>query len=84
MICSLRRIASTAAVSGLCFLIQGTSAWAHPGHGQTEPTSPAHYLVEPLHVAPVLLILLGAGATLVWMFRSSVQAQERRTPRQDS
>ena len=32
-----------------------SSAWAHPGHGTTEPTSPAH-AAEPVHLLPVLLL----------------------------
>ena len=32
-----------------------SSAWAHPGHGTTEPTSPAH-AAEPVHLLPVILL----------------------------
>ena len=40
------------------------SAWAHPGHGVTDSQGPAHYLIEPLHVLPVLLLGLAIGG--VW------------------
>jgi hypothetical protein len=54
---------------GLALLVLSTHAWAHPGHG-ADPTGTGvvHYLSEPLHFLPLLLIgalvLVGGGALL--------------------
>jgi hypothetical protein len=32
-----------------------TLAQAHPGHGHTDPRSPSHYAIEPVHVVPVVI-----------------------------
>jgi hydrogenase/urease accessory protein HupE len=34
--------------------------WAHPGHGTTDPQSPAH-LAEPVHLAPIAAVILGVA-----------------------
>jgi len=56
-------------ISPLCF--------SHPGHGTTEPTSPAH-AAEPVHLLPVVLlsgvIALG-GFSILRRFK---QARERK------
>ena len=39
----------------LLVAVLGSTAGAHPGHGTTEPTSPAH-AAEPVHLLPVLLL----------------------------
>jgi hypothetical protein len=49
--------------------VAGT-AWAHPGHGVTDPDTPAHYVVEPLHAIPVL-VLIGGVALALYRIRSS-------------
>lgn len=43
--------------------------WAHPGHGVTDPETPAHYVVEPAHALPVL-ILIGAIALVAYRVRA--------------
>ena len=45
------------------------NAWAHPGHGVTDPDTPAHYVIEPVHVLPVL-ILIAASALVAYRIRS--------------
>jgi hypothetical protein len=42
--------------------------FAHPGHGVTEPGTAAHYLFEPLHLAPVLILAVTMAAGL-WLRR---------------
>ena len=44
----------------MAMVIAATSAatvLAHPGHGVTDPETPAHYVLEPVHAIPVLLLL---------------------------
>ena len=45
------------------------SLLAHPGHGVTAGDSVVHYLVEPLHVAPVVLLLIAGISTGLWLKR---------------
>lgn len=56
--------------SGVVFLTTGL-AGAHPGHGETDAAAPAHYVVEPVHSLPVL-ILVGALA-VVWLCSRAVR-----------
>jgi len=42
---------------------------AHPGHGVTESDSAVHYLIEPLHIGPVLLLLAAGVTTGLWLKR---------------
>jgi hypothetical protein len=35
----------------LLFCLVPALAYAHPGHGTTDPSSWQHYLTEPVHVA---------------------------------
>ncbi len=42
-----------------CFMLHADLAWAHPGHGVSDPAGPAHYVLEPLHSLPIVLIALG-------------------------
>jgi hypothetical protein len=40
-------------------------ALLHPGHGDTDPNSWAHYLFEPVHLGALLVVLalaIGIGA----------------------
>lgn len=48
----------------VCLMLLADSVWAHPGHGMTDPEGPVHYVLEPLHALPVLLVVLAIGA--VW------------------
>lgn len=50
-------------------------AFAHPGHGTTEPDGWQHYLTEPLHVA--ITIALTAIVVASWF------GYRRRRPRRD-
>jgi hypothetical protein len=50
-------------------LIATSPALAHPGHGITEGTSVIHYVVEPLHIGPVLLLLATGFTTALWLKR---------------
>ena len=42
-----------------CLLAMGDVAWAHSGHGTTSPDTVTHYVIEPVHALPILLV--GAG-----------------------
>jgi hypothetical protein len=44
-----------ATLNALC-----AAAFAHPGHGSTEPTSVSHFLLEPVHAVPLAVITLAA------------------------
>ncbi len=45
------------------------SLLAHPGHGVTEGDSVVHYLIEPTHIGPVVLLALAGLATGRWLKR---------------
>lgn len=76
---SMRRIL---AVATACLMLPAGSVWAHPGHGSTDPAGPAHYVLEPLHALPVLLLVLAAGG--VWsVSRIRRRAAVRRERRSD-
>jgi hypothetical protein len=62
-----------AALTVLATLAPG-QAFAHPGHGHTDPQSWAHYLTEPLHVA-----MLAATAALVLPVLLVRRARRRRS-----
>jgi hypothetical protein len=65
-------------IAGSSWLAAG-SAMAHPGHGAaTGSTSLAHYLSEPVHVAPLLLAIAAAFALARWRTRRAVHAREVR------
>ena len=46
-------------------LLPAAVAVAHPGHGQTEPYSPTHYVFEPTH-AVALIAMIAGGLLIVW------------------
>ncbi len=50
----------------LVSLLAATTAFAHPGHGET--TGLVHYFVEPLHVMGVVVLVLAliAGARVLY------------------
>ncbi len=58
-------------------------ALAHPGHGVTEGDSAVHYLVEPLHIGPILLLLATGLTTALWLKRrnKSLRHEHARKPR---
>jgi hypothetical protein len=51
---------------------------AHPGHGVTQGDSAVHYLIEPLHIGPVLLLIAAGIATALWFQRLRLQARRLR------
>ncbi|QDT52673.1 hypothetical protein Pan44_06850 [Caulifigura coniformis] len=51
-----------------CLVCTG-SLLAHPGHGVTEGDSTMHYLVEPIHIAPVVLLLVAGFGVGLWLKR---------------
>jgi hypothetical protein len=55
-------------------LLMGTAAAAHPGHGAPAPMW-LHYTTEPLHVAPLSVIVFALGA--VWRRRARARARIR-------
>ena len=58
-----------------CLLLPAEAVWAHPGHGVTPPESPAHYVLEPLHALPVLLIVVAIVCVRVISRRRARAAQ---------
>ena len=71
----LQRIRS---LGGVGALLGGSAAFAHQGHGQLEPSSAAHWLLEPLHGGVGLALTF--GAVLIWRALRSDHA--RRPQRQ--
>lgn len=55
----------------------GATAFAHPGHGVIDDQSPAHYVLEPVHALP-LLLLAGACAGAWYAVRALRQRRCRR------
>ena len=55
---------------------QATSAQAHPGHGPTDPNTPAHFLLEPLHIMPIMGI---AAAALYLGYRAVARQRQSQT-----
>jgi hypothetical protein len=50
----------------LIFLVAApVSGVAHPGHGTRDPAAVSHYLLEPNHLLPLLVLCLAAGG--IWM-----------------
>jgi putative copper export protein len=50
----------------ICMLVPAI-AFAHPGHGASEPDSWLHYLTEPVHVIPLAIAVSLAVITgLAW------------------
>ena len=43
------------------------SLLAHPGHGITDGQSAVHYLIEPEHIAPAILLLIAGLGTGLWL-----------------
>ncbi|OAI55651.1 hypothetical protein AYO47_02390 [Planctomyces sp. SCGC AG-212-M04] len=51
---------------------------AHPGHGVTEGDSAVHYLAEPLHIGPVILLVVAGIATALWLKRRNKSLRHER------
>ena len=62
-----------------CLTTSG-SLLAHPGHGVTDASSPAHYILEPLHIAPVLIVAT-AAAVVFWLLRRKDDDDDLRRER---
>jgi hypothetical protein len=64
-------------------LIATSPVLAHPGHGVTAGDSAVHYLIEPLHIGPVLLLLAAGFTTTLWLKRrnKSLRHEHARKPR---
>jgi hypothetical protein len=41
-------------------------AWAHPGHGTTDPDSIGHQLTEWVHAGPSWTLLAATAAATLW------------------
>jgi hypothetical protein len=66
-------------IGGLAALAAAGSgtAWAHPGHGTTDPATVSHFVLEPIHAAPLVLLLLATGA--VWLISRRRKTSARKT-----
>ena len=62
-------------------LIATSPALAHPGHGVTDGGSAVHYLLEPLHIGPVLLLAAGLTTALWLKRRKALRHEPARKPR---
>ncbi len=54
------------------------TAFAHPGHGTTEPESWVHYLTEPVHVA-MFAAAVSLGVVVVGGWRRARARRDRRS-----
>lgn len=66
---------------GLAAVVSPTLAWAHPGHGQTNPESVAHFALEPIHSVPVVALLLAVAAARLLLARSRRQLTRLKAPK---
>ena len=41
------------------------SVWAHAGHGVTDGSSLLHYILEPVHAVPAVVLAVAIGVPLV-------------------
>jgi hypothetical protein len=67
----------TGALVSVVATLLADSAIAHPGHGVTDPQSPVHQIVEPVHAVGWLLLAAGIlllALTVRWFnpLRSSI------------
>jgi hypothetical protein len=65
--------------------VLSAAAFAHPGHGSSEPASASHFLLEPVHAVPLAVIAIVAASAWLLLKRRHVNraASEpvRKTPR---
>ena len=54
-----------------------SQAFAHPGHGTTEPTSPLH-AAEPVHLLPALMLTAVVAIGGMLMVRRLQKSRERK------
>ena len=55
-------------------LLSRAAAFAHPGHGVTDDQSVVHYVAEPVHSLP--LVLLGAACAAGWLVFRTVRRRQ--------
>ncbi|HVJ68887.1 MAG TPA: hypothetical protein VM510_12940 [Caulifigura sp.] len=65
----------------MALLMMSSPLLAHPGHGVTEGTSAVHYFIEPAHIGPVLLLLIGSIVAGVLVKRRRKLQREHVRPR---
>ncbi|MCA9074324.1 MAG: hypothetical protein R3B91_14635 [Planctomycetaceae bacterium] len=53
-----------------------TPLLAHPGHGTTDPQSVTHYVGEPVHALPLVLIVVAVAALSLLSFRQRKFAKQ--------
>jgi hypothetical protein len=54
------------------------SAFAHQGHGQENPLSPEHYLVNEVHLFPIaLIVVVIAALTRTYFLKRSRTIKEK-------
>lgn len=70
------RFSNAVSISMLTVALSTPLAWGHPGHGTTEPDSPAHYLIEPQHGWWVIAAMVAGAAAVAWR-RFSRNAEQR-------
>ena len=66
----------TLRLAALIALIPGL-AFAHPGHGHTDPQSWTHYLTEPVHVAVLAIASVAAVFAMVRARKRSRVSRDR-------
>jgi hypothetical protein len=59
-------------------LLSAGPAWAHPGHGTTDPTSVAH-AAEPIHLLPIICAAIAMSALSVLIYRQLRPAREQQS-----
>ena len=72
-----------ALLAAVCTFVPAT-AFAHPGHGHTDPDSLAHYVTEPVHAIPLALatafVIIAVAGWRIRARRMREQARPRSTP----
>ncbi|MEQ8855453.1 hypothetical protein [Gimesia sp.] len=70
------------ALAMIITVAHSSQAFAHPGHGTSQPANPhgiLHYLTEPVHLVPFAAIALFAAAVVIGkkaVQRSRIQKQK--------
>jgi hypothetical protein len=75
---------SVNALLAACTVLAPGLAIAHPGHGTTAPESVQHYVLEPVHAVPVVILLVAIGGLWVWLRAKKSKAAEQRAPKANS
>jgi putative copper export protein len=64
-------------ISTALLVLLPATAFAHPGHGQTDPDSWVHYLTEPTHVISIAFATMTALAVAIG-WRRVIKARTRK------